>query len=92
MVLCYSVDNYIAVIFLGIPKSSKSSVSFDESAVPSRFGGRGTLYRSRDTYVDAEFDGEFIADVYFYFEKVLMTKTWKMKIISRKYFPDELSR
>ena len=38
-----------------------------KSVVSSGFGDRGTLYRPRDTYVDAEFDGEFIADVYFLF-------------------------
>ena len=53
------------MIFLEVPKSSKSSTSFDELVVSSGFGDRGTLYRPRDTYIDAEFDGEFIADVYF---------------------------
>ena len=53
--------------------------------VPSCFGDRGTLYRPRDTYVDAEFDGEFIADVYFLFWESLGDENLKkLKIISRK--------
>jgi len=65
-----------------------------KSVVPSCFGDRGTLYRPRDTYVDAEFDGEFIADVYFLFWESLDDENLKkLKIISRKNifrtnFPD----
>ena len=58
-----------------------------KSVVPSCFGDRGTLYRPRDTYVDAEFDGEFIADVYFLFCVSLDDENLKkLKIISRKIF------
>ena len=63
-----------------------------KSVVPSCFGDRGSLYyRPRDTYVDAEFDGEFIADVYFLFWESFDDENLKkrLKIFPGKYFPAE---
>ena len=77
------------MIFKGVPKSSKSSISFDESVVLSCFGDRETLYGPRDTYVDAEFDGEFIADVYFLFWVSLDDENLKK---TKNYFPENIFR
>ena len=57
--------------------------------VPSCFGDRGTLYRPRDTYVDTEFDGEFIADVYFLFWVSLDDENLKK---TKNYFPENIFR
>ena len=56
-------DSYIAVVFLGTPKSSKSSTFFDFGVISHVL----VIPRPRDTYVDAKFIGESISDVCFKF-------------------------